>query len=158
MSSLEHLIQKRGYVKASITRLFDGIEEMSTHSTEMLQIKKQRCVSAFEAYERLNESILCLDPKDAEDVSSYEHAQLAQAFQLERDSKTEPKVDEFIGYLEKRALAMENAEPTRDKAAAAPKSVYAVTKEKQGCHYCPATICDAERSVPAAACGQAVAA
>lgn len=305
--NLDNLSKKRGYVKGSLTRLFDAIEggDISSQSTEMLQIKKQRCISTFESYEKLNEMIICLDSADNEDVASYESKyfvmlstlqselnrrvtqeitpaqrqiklpvieiptftgrysdytsfrelfksviesdasldrvqklhylksflkgeplelvknlplieasfaeatrllddryynkykiinelisslldlpiinkpspsnvrqfissvrqtlaalsnlgakvqdwdpilmcifirkidiHMAQSYQLERDSKAEPKVDNFIGYLEKRALAMENAEPARDKPATAPKSVNAVTKEKQGCHYC----------------------
>jgi hypothetical protein len=34
-------------------------------------------------------------------------------YHLERDASEEASVDELLGYLEKRALAMESAEPER---------------------------------------------
>ncbi|KAI5630806.1 hypothetical protein NE865_16480 [Phthorimaea operculella] len=43
-------------------------------------------------------------------VPVFSDSYTAQAYQLERDTKRDPKLDEFLEFLEKRALALENAE------------------------------------------------
>lgn len=68
-------------------------------------------------------------------------AYTARAFQLERDAATEPSVEEFLQFLEKRALAMENAEPTPPMMPMAVRSgrlcnIATVEGKTLQCFYC----------------------
>ncbi|KAI5643914.1 putative peptidase (DUF1758) domain-containing protein [Phthorimaea operculella] len=63
--------------------------------------------------------------------------QMARSFQIERDATDDPDIEEFLAFLEKRALALENADlaPTSAKPARAVASPAAVPLN-QGCFYC----------------------
>ncbi|KAJ2937563.1 hypothetical protein O0L34_g12960 [Tuta absoluta] len=76
-----------------------------------LKSKRERIAELFREYETYNKKILALDESDSEDVSEIEDAYTSRAYQLERSDESDPTVVEFLQYLEKRALALENAEP-----------------------------------------------
>ncbi|KAI5633811.1 putative peptidase (DUF1758) domain-containing protein [Phthorimaea operculella] len=63
--------------------------------------------------------------------------QMARSFQIERDTTDDPDIEEFLAFLEKRALALENADlvPSSAKPARAIVSAAAVPLN-QGCFYC----------------------
>ncbi|XP_063360591.1 uncharacterized protein LOC134649694 [Cydia amplana] len=61
----------------------------------------------------------------------------SRAYQLERDDTEEPTVTEFLLYLEKRALALENAEPSPTAGKSHHKAVVNVTATASpACSYC----------------------
>ncbi|XP_063617163.1 uncharacterized protein LOC134790325 [Cydia splendana] len=61
----------------------------------------------------------------------------SRAYQLERDDTEEPTVTEFLLYLEKRALALENAEPSPTPGKSYHKAVVNVTATASpACSYC----------------------
>ncbi|KAI5633928.1 putative peptidase (DUF1758) domain-containing protein [Phthorimaea operculella] len=63
--------------------------------------------------------------------------QMARSFQIERDTTDDPDIEEFLAFLEKRALALENADlaPSSAKPARAVASA-AIVPLNQGCFYC----------------------
>lgn len=61
----------------------------------------------------------------------------ARAYQLERDASEKPTIIQLLDFLEKRALALENAELGSLKKVAAVVHTAAVVKEiNTGCRYC----------------------
>ncbi|XP_049886610.1 uncharacterized protein LOC126381114 [Pectinophora gossypiella] len=86
-------VLQRGYLKATITRLYKDVQDGNLDT------------------------------------------QSSHAYQLERDAKEDPTVTQFLGFLEKRALAMENA----GSPSTTTKAINAVTREKRGCIYCAAS-------------------
>ncbi|XP_049875004.1 uncharacterized protein LOC126373073 isoform X2 [Pectinophora gossypiella] len=75
-----------------------------------------------------NPILMCIFTRKIDTQSSH-------AYQLERDAKEDPTVTQFLGFLEKRALAMENA----GSPSTTTKAINAVTREKRGCIYCAAS-------------------
>ncbi|KAJ0182127.1 hypothetical protein K1T71_002849 [Dendrolimus kikuchii] len=59
----------------------------------------------------------------------------ARAYQLERSLEDEHNISDFLEFLERRALAMESAEPTTREARSSRTNVNAVTI-KQPCFFC----------------------
>ncbi|XP_049870264.1 uncharacterized protein LOC126380664 isoform X2 [Pectinophora gossypiella] len=63
----------------------------------------------------------------------------ARAYQLDRDMEKEPTLNDFLSFLDQRALALENAEPGNAQYRSPnAKVVTHVTKEEQACVYYPA--------------------
>ncbi|XP_063547666.1 uncharacterized protein LOC134755119 [Cydia strobilella] len=63
----------------------------------------------------------------------------ARAYHLERDTNTDPTISSFLDYLEKRALALENAEPGMSgqlRPSATNKTVLVATEKIQQCDLC----------------------
>ncbi|KAL0861808.1 hypothetical protein ABMA27_009280 [Loxostege sticticalis] len=69
-------------------------------------------------------------------MSCFQDTYTARAYQMERDDNMEPKVKDFIEFLEKRALAMENAEPTTSKSSKVVVNVAAQKTSANACLYC----------------------
>ncbi|XP_073943462.1 uncharacterized protein [Choristoneura fumiferana] len=75
----------------------------------------------------------------------------SRSFQLERDQKQEPTIEEFLAYMDKRALALENTDTHPDNAGPGrgqPSSVQSVkskvalaaaAKTSMECVHCPPT-------------------
>ncbi|XP_073950754.1 uncharacterized protein [Choristoneura fumiferana] len=198
---LKDLVAARGYIKGAITRLYTKVldhEMIKSAPVATLHMLKSRATTAFDEYEQINKSILCLDPDDQEKLEEYEdkyfealstlnseisirettenltaapphptHAPTrlppidvpvfcdtftARAYQLERDCSKDPSMQEFLGYLEKRALALENADqdryqphqgvPVQHRQSAPGKMVGHVTGERpqSQCEYYAATV------------------
>lgn len=72
---LKRLVASRGYLKTSITRLYNfanDIQGISSATIEALDNKRKRTYQVFSDYEEANKSILYLDPEDKEDVNEVE--------------------------------------------------------------------------------------
>ncbi|KAI8427248.1 hypothetical protein MSG28_014845 [Choristoneura fumiferana] len=230
---LKDLVAARGYIKGAITRLHTKVldhEMIKSAPVATLHMLKSRATTAFDEYEQINKSILCLDTDDQEKLEEYEdkyfealstlnseisihmkpisratsstlrefisttRQQLAalanldtkvihwdaiilcilsrkldtftaRAYQLERDCSKDPSVQEFLGYLEKRALALENADqdryqphqgvPVQHRQSAPGKMVGHVTGERpqSQCEYSepkPATVATTTSTLAAA--------
>lgn len=88
--SKPQLAAERGYVKGTITRLYNFIsqpEAVTTSSTETLISKKQRITTAFSQYESCNINIISIDPDDAEDVEQFENRYYAILSALKEELK-----------------------------------------------------------------------
>lgn len=74
MAKLNELKVARDYVKSSITRIekFCNAERFATAPPGVVYEKKQRLIKAFQDYEQMNQTILCLDSNDSEDYSVVE--------------------------------------------------------------------------------------
>ncbi|XP_062526504.1 uncharacterized protein LOC119629001 isoform X4 [Bombyx mori] len=132
---LSYLIGKRRYVKGSLTRLYNQLGETERLSTETIQCRLERCVVAFREYGDYCGRILATNPADEEDSDE----RTAREYQLDRDNTMDPTVDQLLAFLEKRALAIENAGQSAAKLFTT-KVVNAVTaKEKRECYFCTAT-------------------
>lgn len=60
----------------------------------------------------------------------------SRAYQLERSNESDPTVVEFLSFLEKRALALENAEPTTSTKAHKVVTNVATASATNSCAYC----------------------
>ncbi|XP_047987908.1 uncharacterized protein LOC125227606 isoform X2 [Leguminivora glycinivorella] len=63
----------------------------------------------------------------------------SRAYQLERDDTKDPTITEFLLYLEKRALALENAEPSTSGKSQHKAVVNVTATASTVCNYCPAS-------------------
>ncbi|XP_063832036.1 uncharacterized protein LOC135081359 [Ostrinia nubilalis] len=61
-----------------------------------------------------------------------------RAFQMERDSSAMPTIDEFLSFLERRSLSLENTDSQRPSQRVV--SNVAATTPTSTCLYCPASI------------------
>ncbi|XP_073961439.1 uncharacterized protein isoform X2 [Choristoneura fumiferana] len=154
-SLIKQLKASRGYAKASMTRLYSFVlnaEDVKLTDLSILQAKRSRLVELFKEYESYNKQILALDEKDPEDVAEIEDSYTSRAYQLERSDAADPTIEDFLLYLERRALALENVEPmmsgkTHHRAAVV--NVAAASEFKSCKHYTAAR--SASASAPAAA-------
>ncbi|XP_048483699.1 uncharacterized protein LOC125488552 isoform X3 [Plutella xylostella] len=118
---------KRGYIKATLTRLATfSKQNLSSCSKDELLVKKQRLTEAFSEYEELNQDLLYSTAYNttaqcsqrtklpAINIGSFNDGYTARAYQLERNQDADPAVEEFLKYLERRALALESAEPSQN--------------------------------------------
>ncbi|KAI5646088.1 hypothetical protein NE865_01981 [Phthorimaea operculella] len=111
---LQELRASRRYLKCSITRLNTFAEnkaDVDESSLLTLRSKRERLTELFKKYEDCQMQVLGLDESDNDDVSEVEDTYTSRAYQLERSDESDPTVVDFLQYLEKRALALENAEP-----------------------------------------------
>ncbi|XP_073964597.1 uncharacterized protein isoform X2 [Choristoneura fumiferana] len=72
---LKDLVAARGYIKGAITRLHTKVldhEMIKSAPVATLHMLKLRATTAFDEYEQINKSILCLDPDDQEKLEEYE--------------------------------------------------------------------------------------
>ncbi|KAI5646283.1 hypothetical protein NE865_01745 [Phthorimaea operculella] len=74
-------------------------------------------------------------------IQNFSDTFTARAYQLERDQDEDPTLEEFLKYLERRAVALENTEGrTTQQASAVYKSKLAANVVKPGapppCGYC----------------------
>ncbi|KAL0819850.1 hypothetical protein ABMA28_007875 [Loxostege sticticalis] len=92
------------------------------------------------AIENLNNDIKYWDPIILCILTRKLDTYTARAYQMERDDNMEPKVKDFIEFLEKRALAMENAEPTTSKSSKVVVNVAAQKTSANACLYYSAAI------------------
>ncbi|XP_073966919.1 uncharacterized protein [Choristoneura fumiferana] len=79
--NLKQLRASRGYAKASITRLYNFInnaQDFDVSGVSILQSKRARIVELFSEYESYNKQILAHDEDDSEDVADIE----AKYFQI----------------------------------------------------------------------------
>ncbi|XP_047997281.1 uncharacterized protein LOC125234905 [Leguminivora glycinivorella] len=60
----------------------------------------------------------------------------SRAYQLERDDTKDPTITEFLLYLEKRALALENAEPSTSGKSQHKAVVNVTATASTACNYC----------------------
>ncbi|XP_073944882.1 uncharacterized protein [Choristoneura fumiferana] len=182
--NLKQLRASRGYAKASITRLYNFInnaQDFDVSGVSILQSKRARIVELFSEYESYNKQILAHDEDDSEDVADIEakyfqiltvineaikvksspgaeastafkaklptihietftgkyNAETSRAYQLGRCGTSDPTVAEFLLFLEKRALALENAELAPQRATRLAIHAAAVeTSSSPGCRYC----------------------
>lgn len=91
------------------------------------------------AIENLNNDIKYWDPIFFCILTRKLDTYTARAYQMERDDNMEPKVKDFIEFLEKRALAMENAEPTNSKGSKVVVNVAAQKPSANACFHCKST-------------------
>ncbi|XP_073964387.1 uncharacterized protein [Choristoneura fumiferana] len=72
---LKDLVAARGYIKGAITRLHTKVldhEMIKSAPVATLHMLKSRATTAFDEYEQINKSILCLDTDDQEKLEEYE--------------------------------------------------------------------------------------
>ncbi|XP_073960097.1 uncharacterized protein [Choristoneura fumiferana] len=224
---LKESIAARGRAKASITRLKNSFnkEALLNSELELLLVKRERLITAFNEYDRLSARITALnlepdksdnlDEDDVEDTYLHLLSQLDaiantlrsnkgnpppdtkpatgpgkiklpsvviptftvvkqnlaalknlgemidtwdsiiicilsrkldtmtyRAFQMERDNTIPPTVKEFIDFIEKRALAIENTDCNVQKVQSQRLASYPVATQSHqiaACIYCPAT-------------------
>ncbi|XP_049880689.1 uncharacterized protein LOC126377071 isoform X2 [Pectinophora gossypiella] len=69
-----HLIAARGYVKGTLTRIFNFVasEQFNKATMDTLNIRKSRLETSFKEYEQFNVEIIQLSDDDKEDVESME--------------------------------------------------------------------------------------
>ncbi|XP_049870263.1 uncharacterized protein LOC126380664 isoform X1 [Pectinophora gossypiella] len=73
------------------------------------------------------------------ELPTFSDTYTARAYQLDRDMEKEPTLNDFLSFLDQRALALENAEPGNAQYRSPnAKVVTHVTKEEQACVYYPA--------------------
>ncbi|XP_073953501.1 uncharacterized protein [Choristoneura fumiferana] len=112
------LVAKRGYIKASLTKLIKSLQESTSElSRQNLLVKQERLTSLFSKYEEL-----CMEILD-EDGDEYEEAYM-RALVMLRELTVQPSAAPAGAVAtardtpastssknDKRALALENAEP-----------------------------------------------
>ncbi|KAL0860132.1 hypothetical protein ABMA27_010439 [Loxostege sticticalis] len=87
-------------------------------------------------------------------------AYTSRAFQMERDASKEPTIDTFLDYLEKRALALENADPgfhgqhRQQQGSAARGLVANIAAQEPACLYCADTFRAAGAACSPAVCNR----
>ncbi|XP_028161301.1 uncharacterized protein LOC114353473 isoform X2 [Ostrinia furnacalis] len=81
------------------------------------------------------------------DVPIFSDAYTSRAFQMERDATKEPTINTFLEYLDKRALALENADPgfhgqqrqpQKEQGNAVGRMVAYTAAQESTCLYCAA--------------------
>ncbi|XP_047996263.1 uncharacterized protein LOC125234117 [Leguminivora glycinivorella] len=73
------------------------------------------------------------------DIPCFSDAYTARAYHMERDAGTDPTMEGFLDYLERRALALENAEPGtsgQPRYLPANKTVLIATEKTLQCDLC----------------------
>lgn len=67
------LVAERGYLKGTLTRLYNSIQGLKTESCNSLQSRMTHLKNAFQNYEVINKAIFLMDPEDSEDIMAVEN-------------------------------------------------------------------------------------